>query len=602
MSVRAKLFGGFGTVLAISVLVGVLLISELGSVNAGGAYIATNSVPSIEVIDQIHADEQAYRADQLWNITNTDIALSAAPINALHAANAQIQADLQRYRSMISNATDAGLLSTVGSHWGAYVAATTKLNLSASNTTQKPIVALANSSAVTFEHLQPAIAAWVALNDRLAKSNAASNASTYSSARTLGIILLLVAVFVGFLIAWLITRTIKRGADEMLLAAEAIAVGDVNQQITLESGDELGLTASAFRRMIDYLKALATVMERVAGGDLTCEPDVRSETDLLGNSLRKVIVDLRGVIGQVSSSAGHVSAASQQMAATSEESGRATGEIASAINDIAAGGERQSQMVDSARRAAEEVGAAVNETASNAEIAAEVAGRARSVAQEGVQAAEQADAAMRSVRDSSKDVSDTIVELANKSEQVGQIVQTITAIAEQTNLLALNAAIEAARAGEQGRGFAVVAEEVRKLAEESQNAAKEIAGLIHAIQSQTGRAVDVVTAGAQRTDEGAAVVERTREAFLEIDASVQDMAARVEQIAAASQQISASARSMQESIAEVAAVVEEASASSEQVSASTEETSASVQEIAASAQELATNAEALNNAISAFTT
>ena len=113
-------------------------------------------------------------------------------------------------------------------------------------------------------------------------------------------------------------------------------------------------------------------------------------------------------------------------------------------------------------------------------------------------AAEQATEAMHAVRDSSHAVTEAITRLAEKSEQIGAIVKTITGIAEQTNLLALNAAIEAARAGEQGRGFAVVAEEVRKLAEESQLAAEEIAGLIQAIRTETDAAVQVVEHGAER--------------------------------------------------------------------------------------------------------
>ena len=217
----------------------------------------------------------------------------------------------------------------------------------------------------------------------------------------------------------------------------------------------------------------------------------------------------------------------------------------------------------------------MEESASNAQETARVAVEARGIAQQGVGAAEQATAAMNSVRDSSAEVSDAIRELASKSEQIGQIVQTITGIAGQTNLLALNAAIEAARAGEQGRGFAVVAEEVRKLAEESQHAAEEISGLIKAIQTETTHAVDVVEDGAKRTQDGATVVERTREAFMQIGSSVDDMTTRIEQIAAASEQISATAQSMQETIGAVAAVVEESSASTEEVSASTEQTSAS---------------------------
>ena len=197
-------------------------------------------------------------------------------------------------------------------------------------------------------------------------------------------------------------------------------------------------------------------------------------------------------------------------------------------------------------------------------------------------------------------VSAAIRGLADKSEQVGQIVQTITGIAEQTNLLALNAAIEAARAGEHGRGFAVVADEVRKLAEESQGAAQEISQLIGAIQAETSHAVQVVEDGAVRTQDGATVVEQTREAFLKIGSSLDDMAGRIEQIAAAAQQVAASAQSMQENVGEVAAVAEESSAATEEVSAATQETSASAEQISSSAQELSSNAEQLNELVAQF--
>jgi methyl-accepting chemotaxis protein len=207
---------------------------------------------------------------------------------------------------------------------------------------------------------------------------------------------------------------------------------------------------------------------------------------------------------------------------------------------------------------------------------------------------------MQSVRASSDNVSETIYALAASSGQIGTIVQTITAIAEQTNLLALNAAIEAARAGEQGRGFAVVAEEVRKLAEESARAAGEISALIATMQSQTTKAVAVVEDGAKRTQDGAAVVELTREAFLSIGEAVEDMNTRIEQIAAAAQQITASASSMQHNVGDVASVAEQSSAASQEVSASTEQTSASTQQIAASAHELADTAHALNDLVSQF--
>jgi methyl-accepting chemotaxis protein len=213
----------------------------------------------------------------------------------------------------------------------------------------------------------------------------------------------------------------------------------------------------------------------------------------------------------------------------------------------------------------------------------------------------QATEAMVAVRDASIQATGAIRELGAKSEQIGGIVDAITGIAEQTNLLALNAAIEAARAGEQGRGFAVVAEEVRKLAEESQQAAASIAELIGQIQAETGRAVEVVELGGQRTDEGTRTVQQARDAFERINGQVEEMGERITEIASAVGQLSETSTRMDAEIAEVAAVSEQTSAATEEVSASTTETSHAAQTIVASAGTLAATAGELTRLVGEFT-
>jgi methyl-accepting chemotaxis protein len=413
------------------------------------------------------------------------------------------------------------------------------------------------------------------VEDSLSGDLVSTAAQIKSDARSQLVVYALIALFglvIALGLAGFIGLRIVRGVKQMLTAADGISEGDLDQDVAVTSRDELGALAQSFQRMIDYLKEMAAHAERMAGNDLTVDVRPRSERDVLSNAFARMAENLRTTIGEVSRAAANVSSSSQQMAMTSEEAGRAAGEIASAVGEVAQGAERQVRMVESARQTTAET--------------AEAATQARSLAEDGVHAAKEASEAMHSVRNSTKDVTEAIRSLGSKSEQIGGIVETITGIAGQTNLLALNAAIEAARAGEQGRGFAVVAEEVRKLAEESQTAAATISSLIEEIQAETTKVVQVVEEGAKHTDDSAAVVERTREAFLKIGESVSDMAGRIEQVASAT--------------LEVAAVAEQSSASSEEVSASTEETSASTQEIAATAQQLANTAEELERLVGLF--
>ncbi len=429
-------------------------------------------------------------------------------------------------------------------------------------------------------------------------------------------------------------------------AAHRISIGDLAVEIEPKSDrDALGV---AFKAMSDELRtalgdrsSLEQLVERmeslsandlasleqalaaVAEGDLTVDAlaatgPLEIEEGLAPGRLAEIfdamLVQLRGsvegynamrekvaaLVGQIATETQAVAAASQQMATTSEETGRAVGEIASAVGEVAAGAERQVRSVGEARTLTEEVVEATRNSTGDAEQTARAAEAARTVADEGASAIAEATEAMQAVQASSSEVTSVIRELGAKSDQIGGIVETITGISEQTNLLALNAAIEAARAGEQGRGFAVVAEEVRKLAEESQEAARSISTLISEIQRETGRAVEVVETGARQTQDGAATVEQARTSFLQIGTSVEDMNGRVEQIATAIGEISARALRMEENMADVVSVAEQSSASTEQVSASTQQTSASTQEIAASAQELAKTAEELERLVGQF--
>ena len=317
-------------------------------------------------------------------------------------------------------------------------------------------------------------------------------------------------------------------------------------------------------------------------------------------TLRQGIGHVAELVQAIERTAANVASASLEMARTTAEAGRASSEIAGSLTEMADGAQRQVRAVGSARESAEQVGEAVVSSSESARRNAESVLHVQEAAGEGVTAATEATVAAQAVSETSAQASQAISGLAAKSEQIGTIVQTITGIAEQTNLLALNAAIEAARAGDSGRGFAVVAEEVRKLADESQQAAAAISQIVGQIQNETRLAVSVVEAGARRSGESAATAVQTRQAFERINEAVMEMSQQSQDMSRATRQIADGADRMRDEMESVAAVAQQSSSATEHASAATQQTSASTQQVAASADVLARSARELQELVSAF--
>jgi methyl-accepting chemotaxis protein len=395
---------------------------------------------------------------------------------------------------------------------------------------------------------------------------------------------------------------IKKRLSEISRAAQSIADGDLNPDVDLlvHDFDEVGRSAGAVQRMLVELRVIARHAGRVASGDLSGELSPRSERDELRRSLSAMTAGLRDMVSDLSAAAESVADVSGRVVLDAGEAGRAVDEIARAVGDVANGAERQVAAVVEVRGLSTDVAHATQDSARGAADAAEQATRARELAHQGAAAVGAASEAMLAVSGASAEVTATIRSLGERSSRIGSMVDTIGGIAGQTNLLALNAAIEAARAGEQGRGFAVVAEEVRKLADESQQAAASIATVIAEIQSETVHALTVVEAGAARTEDGVTTVEAARASFAEIGEAVEVTSGRVAEIAASIGAIAQGSQKVDADVGEVATVAEQSSAAAQEVAASSQQTVISTRQIVASAQELTRSAEELHRLAGRF--
>jgi len=310
------------------------------------------------------------------------------------------------------------------------------------------------------------------------------------------------------------------------------------------------------------INRLVNVANRIAQGDLTVE-DLRinslEELGSLAQALTLMKNALNEMIGKVMEAALRVTTASTQLSATSEE--------------IAQGAEEQSNRAAQVATASEEMSATIVEVAKNASGAAEAAREASQVAFRGGQIVSRTIESMHGIAHTTRESSQVIATLGERSQEIGKIIRVIDDIADQTNLLALNAAIEAARAGEQGRGFAVVADEVRKLAERTTRATKEIAEMIKAIQDDIGKALTSMEHEVKVVEEGVGFAQEAGKALEKIVEQVEKVTAMIQQIATAAEEQSTAADQISGDIETVANITKETASGAQQIAQASQEIS-----------------------------
>lgn len=357
------------------------------------------------------------------------------------------------------------------------------------------------------------------------------------------------------------------------------------------------------RRIAKPIKELETAANRIANGDIShAKLDINSNDEIgrLGQSFEQMTHNLRNIIQKVQEATEQVSASSEELTASSEQSAQAANQIATSITNVAEGATAQMKAANKSSAAVEQMSANIQQVAANANQVADQSGQAADKAKDGDKTVEKAIQQMNQIENTVNSSAQVVVKLGERSKEIGQIVDTISGIAGQTNLLALNAAIEAARAGEQGRGFAVVAEEVRKLAEQSQDAAKKIAELIGEIQAETDTAVLAMNEGTQAVKTGTDVVNSTGIAFREIIRVVTHVSNQMKENSAAIQQMATGSQQIVDSVTKIDTLSKQSAGESQSVSAAAEEQLASMEEIASSSQALAKLAQDLQTVVTGF--
>ena len=375
-------------------------------------------------------------------------------------------------------------------------------------------------------------------------------------------VITLIAMVVMCLFGWTLSRAIRTPLEQMMVACRRLRDGDFrNAERQINRMDEFG--------------------------------DMADVVDSMRQQLNKLM-------DHTSQSAEHIASASEQLTASSQQSAKASQSAAESVSQASGAVSSQQGGINDCSSAIGKVADSVGELQSEASRVAEHAKAASDQAIAGSTAIQQSVEQIRSVEATVGTSASIVDKLGARSQEIGQIVETISGIAEQTNLLALNAAIEAARAGEQGRGFSVVADEVRKLAEQSQEAAQQISTLIVGIQKDTASAVDSMKSGSEAVASGAQSVENLRETFDNIRSYVDEVSEQVNRMAVAIKNVASDANVISNHIQEIDAQGATVAGEMQNVSAISEEQSASAAEIASASDSLAELAQNLQNSLKKF--
>lgn len=365
----------------------------------------------------------------------------------------------------------------------------------------------------------------------------------------------------------------------------------------------LAISLFISRRITIPLKAIQQASEQIAAGNLRGDELVVKSKDEIGQLTQSINVmtkNVKQLIQEAALITDQVTASSEELTASANEMSSSIEQVASTTEQMASGANSQAEAANEALKTMQDIDMEIKQIGDRTILMEQSSQKGGEASVHGISTVNQSLQQMDQIQAKVVETANVIQELSVKTGEITDILNVIHEITDQTNLLALNAAIEAARAGEHGRGFAVVADEVRKLAEQASASTKQIAGIIHSVQTEATEAVRSMDDVVKEVESGASIFTKNGKSFEEIAGIMEEIINHINEVVAGTKGITEKVDHGVSAMKNIAAISQEASAGTEELAASLEEQNASMQEVNGMATNLSQAAEQLNQAISKF--
>jgi len=508
LSLKMKLAVGFGTLLIILVVIATVAYTAVGSLAEAAKEVGRKASEKEMLVKIELAVAKGRSGSASYLLLNRNEALEVD-----EEGKRDYKDSIEELTPLVHSDEGKRLFSEVQHSYDNLLAVSDKeVQLRRSGKTKDAIQTLTRESDPAFKQLHENVKAFTSYLDKGLEEADKRQDATVSRCRVLILTLAALGFLLGAAVSGMTIRSIRSIMFRLVATMQRVAANDLatdDAEITTE--DEIGQAGTAFNRM--------------------------------KNSLREMIQSIAGTAQHVASASEELSSSATQQAQSAETQKDQTAQVATAM---------------------QEMSSTVLQVSENSNKAAEASRQAAETARRGGAIVEETLSRMRAIADSVSGTAKKMDELGKSSDQIGQIVGVINDIADQTNLLALNAAIEAARAGEQGRGFAVVADEVRKLAERTTTATKEIAGMIKNIQQETKTAVTAMETGTKQVEEGVKSTIQAGGSLKEIIHMAEQVGEMVMQIATAAMEQSSASEEVNQNMEKIAKLVKESADGAQQ--------------------------------------